>query len=121
VIDLIRQLADEHPPRGSEHEKNVTRVLGYLEAKRPYLDYPSALKAGWPVATGVIEGACRHLVKDRMDITGARWSTNGAQAILWLRVIRANADHDTYWTHHLRQEHQRNHLSRYHDTHALAA
>jgi hypothetical protein len=49
------------------------RSADYLTRKRPYLSYPTALKRGWPIATGVIEGACRHLVKDRMDITGARW------------------------------------------------
>lgn len=56
-----------------------------------------------------------------MDIGGARWSTAGAQAILRLRVIAANGDHDTYWAWHLRQEHQRNHLNRYHGDLALAA
>jgi hypothetical protein len=121
VIARITQLAGQHPPRHSEHAKNIRKVLGYLTAKLPYLDYPRALQAGWPVATGVIEGACRHLVQDRMGITGARWSTSGAQAILWLRVIAANGDHDPYWTWHLQQEHQRNHLSRYSNDFALAA
>ena len=121
VTARIRQLADRHPPQGSEHAKNIKKVLAYLQAKQPYLDYPKALAAGWPVATGVIEGACRHLVKDRMAITGARWSTNGAQAILWLRAVHANGDQDTYWQHHMRQEHQRNHLSRYHGAFTLAA
>ena len=121
VIARIRQLASQHPPQGSEHAKNISKVLTYLQAKQPYLDYPSALAAGWPIATGVIEGACRHLVKDRMGITGARWSTSGAQAILWLRAIHANDDHDTYWHHHIQQEHQRNHLSHYHGSHELAA
>jgi hypothetical protein len=121
VTGRIARLAAEHPPHGSEHAKNITKVLSYLRAKQPCLDYPKALAAGWPVATGVIEGACRHLVKDRMGITGARWSTDGAQAILRLRVIHANGDQDAYWHHHLRQEHQRNHLSRYRDGLALAA
>jgi hypothetical protein len=121
VTGRIRQLAADRPPQASEHKKNIRRALGYLQAKLPYLDYPAALAAGWPAATGVIEGACRHLVSDRMGITGARWSTDGAQAILWLRVIRANADHDTYWQHYKQKEHQRNHLSRFQDTHLLTA
>ena len=121
VTARIRQLAEQHPPAGTEHAKNIKKVLSYLTAKQPYLDYPQALAAGWPVATGVIEGACRHLVKDRMGITGARWSTNGAQAILWLRTVRANGDQNAYWQHHMQQEHQRNHLSRYQDALALAA
>jgi hypothetical protein len=85
----------------------------YLNNKAPYLDYPSALAAGWPVATGVIEGACRHLVADRMDITGARWSVKGAEAVLKLRAVRCNEDFDAYWDFHLRKERQRVHESRY--------
>ena len=85
----------------------------YLTNKRPYLDYPTALARGWPIATGVIEGACRHLVKDRMDITGARWGLNGAENILKLRAVHSNGDFDQYWTFHLAQEHRRVHASRY--------
>ncbi|MGZ4288856.1 MAG: ISKra4 family transposase, partial [Solirubrobacteraceae bacterium] len=89
------------------------RCADYLLAKRPYLDYPTALQHGWPIATGVIEGACRHLVKDRMDITGARWGLAGAEAILTLRALISNGDFDQYWTFHLAQEHRRVHASRY--------
>ena len=122
VTARIRQLARDHPPRpGAEHEKIIRKTLHYLDAKQPYLDYPRALASGWPIATGVIEGACRHLVQDRMGITGARWGLPGAQAILWLRAIRASGDLDAYWDYHIQQEHQRNHLSRYNDTHELAA
>jgi hypothetical protein len=85
----------------------------YLANKAPYLDYPTALAAGWPIATGVIEGACRHLVKDRMDITGARWGLDGAEAVLKLRAVRSNGDFDTYWRFHLNQERRRVHKSRY--------
>jgi hypothetical protein len=85
----------------------------YLINKATYLDYPRALASGWPVATGVIEGACRHLVKDRMDITGARWGTNGAEAVLKLRAIRTNGDFEAYWRHHLDRERERVHASRY--------
>lgn len=85
----------------------------YLVNKAAYLDYPTALASGWPIATGIIEGACRHLVADRMDITGARWSTTGAEAVLRLRAVRANGDFDTYWHYHLDREQQRVHRSRY--------
>jgi hypothetical protein len=121
VTARIAQLAEDNPPQHTEHASNIRKVLHYLHAKQPYLDYPTALAAGWPIATGVIEGACRHLVLDRMGITGARWSTHGAQAILWLRAVHANHHDDAYWDYHLRQEHQRNHLSRYQDQLALAA
>ncbi len=61
----------------------------------------------------VIEGACRHLVKDRMDITGARWRLEGAEAVLKLRALRSNGDFDLYWRFHLKQELYRIHESRY--------
>jgi hypothetical protein len=85
----------------------------YLTAKKPWLDYATALAAGWPIVTGVIEGACRWLVKDRMDITGARWGLAGAEAILEPRALIASGDFDESWPFHLRQEHQRVHRSRY--------
>jgi hypothetical protein len=105
-------------PGLSKAKRNTARkTAGYLDAKAPYLDYPTALAAGWPISTGVIEGACRHLVKDRMDLTGARWGTETAEAILKLRALQANGDFDEYWNWHLRREHQRNHPASY----ALAA
>jgi hypothetical protein len=122
VIARIGQLAAARPPKpGGEHAKIIRKTLRYLEAKQPYLDYPAALANGWPIATGVIEGACRHLVQDRMGITGARWGLQGAQAILWLRAVNASGDTSAYREYHITQEHQRNHLSRYQDSLGLAA
>ena len=94
---------------------------GYLTAKNQYLDYATALAEGWPIATGVIEGACRHLVKDRMDITGARWGLDGAEAILKLRALISNGEFDRYWRYHLRREHERVHNARYRESLTLAA
>jgi len=88
----------------------------YLTNKAPHLNYPTALASGWPIATGVIEGACRHIVADRLDITGARWGLAGAEAILKLRALRSNGDFDDYFSFHLAQERHRNHETRYADT-----
>jgi hypothetical protein len=125
VTEVISRIgaaaAADPPPPGSEHAKIIRTTLHYLAAKQPYLDYPAALAAGWPIATGVIEGACRHLVQDRMGITGARWGLPGAQAMLWLRAIAASGDHDAYWDWHITREHHRNHLSRYQDSLTLTA
>jgi hypothetical protein len=85
----------------------------YLTNKARHLDYPTALHNGWPIATGVIEGACRHLIKDRMDITGARWGLSGAEAVLKLRALRSNGDFNDYMRYHLTQEQQRIHQTRY--------
>ncbi|MGO9977256.1 MAG: hypothetical protein ACLP01_31515 [Solirubrobacteraceae bacterium] len=97
----------------ANQRKSADRCADYLLAKRPHLDYPAALRNGWPIATGVIEGACRHLVKDRMDITGACWGLAGAEAILALRALISNGDFDSYWTFHLAQEHRGVHAARY--------
>lgn len=93
----------------------------YLTAKAPWLDYASALASGRPIATGVVEGACRWLIKDRMDITGARWGLAGAEAVLKLRALYSTGEFDQYWNYHLRQEHQRIHQARYRHTLELAA
>jgi hypothetical protein len=93
--------------------KGLDDAITYLTGKKHYLRYDKALKNGWPIATGIIEGACRHLVKDRMDITGARWGLDGAEAVLKLRALRSNGDFDHYWRYHTQQEHRRNHLARF--------
>ena len=79
----------------------------YLGNKREFLRYDQALDAGWPIATGVIEGACRHLVADRLSIGGARWGLDGAEAVLTLRAVISNGDFEEYWRFHLAREHQR--------------
>lgn len=95
----------------------IDRTCEYLadRTRTRLLRYREALRDGLPIATGVIEGACRYLVKDRMDRTGARWSLTGAEAVLRLRAIRASKDFDAYWAFHLERERDRNHASRYED------
>ncbi|MGO8993793.1 MAG: ISKra4 family transposase [Polyangiaceae bacterium] len=95
----------------------IDTTCGYLadRTRTRILRYQDALRDGLPIATGVIEGACRYVVKDRMDRTGARWSLTGAEAVLRLRAIRASKDFDTYWAFHLERDKERNHASRYED------
>ena len=81
--------------------------MRYLTGKHQFLRYDQAHAAGWPIATGVIEGACRHLIGDRLDVTGARWGLQGAEAVLTLRAVISNGDFDDYWRFHLAREHQR--------------
>ncbi|MGH3185092.1 MAG: ISKra4 family transposase, partial [Streptosporangiaceae bacterium] len=99
----------------ADARKRADECATYLKHKQPYLDYPKALAAGWPIATGVIEGACRFLVRDRMGVTGARWSVDGAEAVLKLRAVRTNGDWPAYWRHHMAEEQRRVHQSRYAD------
>jgi len=89
------------------------KCADYLLKYRDYLRYDQYLAAGLPIATGVIEGACRHLVKDRMELTGAQWRLAGAEAVLCLRSLRASQDFNEYWQFHLAQEYQREHATRY--------
>lgn len=97
------------------------KAVGYPRAKLPYLGYAIALAEGRPIATGVIEGACRHLVKDRMDITGARWGLAGAEAVLRLRAVISNGDFEEYWEYHVQREYLRVHAICYRDGLALEA
>jgi len=108
----IRRSATRRRIQG-EKRRTIDNVANYLLNNRDYLRYDEALAAGYPIATGVIEGACRHLIKDRMDITGARWGLQGAEAVLRLRALRSSGDFEEYWSFHLESERKRIHLSRY--------
>jgi hypothetical protein len=95
--------------------KPVDDCADYLLNYSPYLQYDKALAEGVPIATGVIEGTCRHLVEDRMNLTGARWRLTGAEAVLRLRALRSSNDFDAYWKFHEQQEYERHHASHYAD------
>jgi len=97
----------------TDERKAVDKCADYLLGYPGMLHYDEFLTKGWPIATGVIEGACRHLIKDRMDITGARWSLQGAEAILKLRSLQSSGDFDGYWAFHKTKSFERNHESRY--------
>ncbi|MFF4667894.1 hypothetical protein [Streptomyces sp. NPDC001282] len=99
----------------------VEEWVRYLANKEPYLGYAQALEQGWPIATGVVESACRHLIADRFNITGSRWSVEGAEALLLLRAVIINGDFEEYWLHHVEQEHLRTRQARHQDGYALTA
>jgi hypothetical protein len=81
------------PPGGRQGADACVR---YLAVKREYLHYDQALEAGWPIAAGIIEGACRHIIADRLDIGGARWGLDSAEAVLTLRAVISNGDFEEY-------------------------
>ena len=93
--------------------QRIDSCADYLLKYKKNMQYDQYLKMGLPIATGVIEGACRYLVKDRMDRTGARWSLKGAEAVLRLRALRTSGDFDAYWPFHEEQEYLRNHVALY--------
>lgn len=90
-------------------DKCADCVLKYDE----FLRYDRCLGAGLPIAICVIEGACRHLIEDRMDLTGTRWSLTDAEAVLGLRSLRSSGDFEEYWHFHTEREMEHNHLARY--------
>ena len=93
----------------------IDRCANYLLKYQDYLAYDQYLAAGFPIGSGVIEGACRHLVNDRLGITGARWRLRGAEAVLRLRALRSSGDFDDYWRFHEAREWERTHRQRYAD------
>jgi len=97
----------------SKQRKPIDTCARYLLNHSPYLRYDRYLSRGFPIATGVVEGACRHLVKDRMEVTGARWSLPGAEAVLRLRALRSSNNFDEYWLFHEAKEYERNHQALY--------
>lgn len=110
VASAIRRSATR---QSLKKRKGVDSCATYLHNNADYLKYDQYLAEGLPIATGVIEGACRYLIKDRMDITGARWGLKGAEAILKLRSIHASGDWDEYWAFHQSCDYERNHKIHY--------
>ncbi len=108
VIGGIRQMATK---RGLSKPKKAKaeQCLNYFADRCEYMKYDEYLAAGYPIGSGVVEGACRHLVKDRMEQTGMRWRIEGAQAILSLRAIYVNGNWDAFHTLRIQAEQHKLH------------
>ncbi len=106
VITALEAAAQD-PARTATQRKALLGTAGYDRRNAPYMHYDAYLARGWPVGTGVVEGACGHLVKDRMEQSGMRWTKAGAQAILDLRALRLNGQWDAYGQFHRQQQHER--------------
>jgi len=104
-----------------ETREPIDKCAKYLHNHSEYLFYNKYLKLGYPIATGMIEGACRYLVKDRMGITGARWGLEGAEAVLKLRSIKISGDFDLYWNFYEKKQYDRNYKVLYQDPSILKA
>jgi hypothetical protein len=105
VRDLRREA--ERGQLTDEQRTTTDKTCRYLENNAAFVHYDKALEAGWPIASGIVEGAARHLVADRLDITGSRWSVPGAEAVLALRAVISNGDFPQYWIFHNQREHER--------------
>ena len=92
---------------------DMDRAVTYLTNNHKHMRYDKALEKGWPIATGMIEGACRFVIEDRFGITGARWSPDGAETILKLRAVVVNGDLDDYMRYYKERYRSEHHLARY--------
>jgi hypothetical protein len=106
VVTALDALAAD-PARTPTQQTAIARTARYYRRNAPYMHYDQYLARGWPIGTGVIESACGHLVKDRMEQAGMRWTKDGAHAILDLRAVRLTDDWDAYWAFHRQRQHLR--------------
>jgi hypothetical protein len=103
VIRGLREMGTKRQLTASK-KATLTKVCAYLENNRERMRYDEYLAKGYPIASGVIEGACRHLVKDRMERAGMHWTRLGAQAMLDVRSIHINGDWEQYQTFRIDRE-----------------
>jgi hypothetical protein len=106
VIRGLREMATKHDLTGAK-KRTITSVCGYLEANLDRMRYDEYLREGYPIASGAVEGACRNLVKDRMERAGMHWTLAGAQAMLDVRSIHVSGLWDEYQNHRIERESSR--------------
>ncbi len=106
VIRGLREMATKRGLTGAK-KRTLTKVCAYLEANLERMHYDEYLEAGYPIATGIVEGACRHLVKDRMERAGMHWTIPGAQAMLDVRSIHVSGLWDEYQEYRIEREVER--------------
>src|SRR5262244_2937623 len=108
VVQGMRLSATKRAFRGQQR-RVVEAVAAYFYRNRHRMRYDAYLRQGWPIATGVVEGACKNLVKDRMERSGMRWTPTMAEAMLKLGAVYLSDDFEEYWRFHVAREHERLH------------
>ena len=106
VVKGIRQTITKRGLSGTKR-KTMEAVAGYFHRNRARMQYDEYLANGWPIASGPVEGACKNLIKDRMERSGMRWTELMAEAIVKLRAIYLSGDFELYWEFHIEQDQQR--------------
>jgi hypothetical protein len=108
VIGGLRQMLTKHAKTLTAAQRKILQTtIHYYERNRAYMSYDEYRAAGYPIGSGAVEGACRHLVKDRMEGSGMRWTVPGAEAVLKIRAVKLNGDWDPFWRFHMQQEARR--------------
>lgn len=95
VVQRLEEKAAELR-KTSQARQALQQVANYLRRNRDFMEYATYLRRGWPIGTGVVEGVCRHVVKDRMELSGMRWTVAGADALLALRAANENGDWEEF-------------------------
>ena len=106
VVKGIRQSVTKRGLSGAKR-KTLLGVAGYLYRNRARMRYDEYLALGWPIGSGPVEGACKNIIKDRMERSGMRWTEQMAEAIVQLRAIYLSGDFDRYWEFHIEQDQRR--------------
>lgn len=97
IQSLLRTLRALRARRRGKARQALDEELAYLQAGRHRMDYGRYEKQGWLIGSGAIEGTCKHLVKTRFGVTGARWRRRNIHKILALRLAVFNNEWDQYW------------------------
>jgi len=106
MIGGLKQMLTKHElSNGARH--SVNQVIGYLERNRKHMRYEICLAKGYPVGSGVIEGACRNLINDRLELTGMSWKIQGAESVMRLRAVHINKDWEAFWIYRRQSERRR--------------
>jgi hypothetical protein len=105
IGDLRRKLGEGDFKKS--RRKALTKAIRYMVRNRRFMRYDEYLARGYPIGSGVAEGACRHVVRDRMELAGMRWSVAGAQAVLDMRSVEINGDWASFWEYRTQQESER--------------
>ena len=112
VVKGIRQSVTKRRLSGAKR-KTLCGIADYLHRNRTRMRYDEYLANGWPIASGPVEGACKNLIKDRMERSGMRWTEKMAEAVVQLRAIYLSGDLDRYWSFHIAKDQERLHPSRW--------
>jgi len=97
----------KHSKLSKAQRTALRKTIDYYQSHRKAMRYDEYIAAGYPIGSGAVEGACGHLVKDRMERSGMRWTVPGAEAVLQLRAVNENGDWDAYWQYHMQCEYNR--------------
>jgi len=106
LIGGLKQMLTKQELSGAKRHC-LEQVIGYLQRNRKHMRYEICLAMGYPIGSGVIEGACRNLINDRLELTGMSWTISGAESVMRLRAVHINKDWDLFWNYRRKAERRR--------------